>query len=696
MKFAVGSAERAIMRLASEQMALKYVLDRQHYLLYDVPNSTWGERFLGADEVPAGTAFGVVADGFATQSVLMRVCAALRGAAGCSVRLVQLAAVVRRAPELPSAAAGTLVPDAGAELLKASDLSPWVTQLMGHLFLPTPPKRRMVLSGPCGCGKTLALERARVLAVKRQVPHLWLSAAEDGDDKTDLLAEVHHFLVSRGAHADALLVVDDVDAFASMRRSQKLMALVLAARCRCVLVCNNAYGPHVRALQRDKAHYVTVRATAVTDAALEAHIQAHFPQLSAEQRAGLVAESRGDVRVAQLRAELEVRGGTKVRGASAVDDQRQGALHYDLLRAVQAGEKEAAERERRYPGERDAIRREQSRAVVAQCAQLLRARAVDAGTVMQHNYARLCGKEDLDALADMADDVSGAVHYRQSVTDHEMADKFARQTPDDTTHDSFKDQLLFDTSVVLPCVRLARAAARHSTALPELKFPSAALWNTVHGTAALCRAIDRRHEVLVRTTLALGAECSEEHARALASTRLSISAAHDDFLSHFTAAGAKSTGDDADEDADEEGGGGVTVAAGGVATIGELERTLFVFPLLCTGLDLRTPAGRRSAIVACAQYGFDAESYARALEIFAPQLANGASADFQSSRVLVLDRDVEATRAEVVGAPGAPVRRSVAVSAAKRKRPVKAAPPSAPTMMDGWVASIKRPQGGTV
>lgn len=705
-----------------------WVLDYSGYLSERLPSSTWIERLL-VDGPVVGGAYDIVVECVERGEYVARACKLIRSAGG-TVRLSTLSAARPALPAPPpSAFAGTLRPANTAPLLKSSNSSPWYTMLLSHMFLSTHPKQHLVLFGPPGCGKSLALDRARAMAVEKSVPHMFVSAAADGESEADMLLEVRQFISTTGAQSDALLVVDDIEAFARPQRAKQLFEMLKTARTRCVIVCNDSYSNHVRALHRQPERYRYCEAVRVADEPLDAHLQRQYPALPMARRMAVVADARGDVRAAQLAAEMEMCAVRRVaqltaelaqavdakqhasitasidaltrRLAMPVDTQQHGGLTGDILVCVRA---KARTNKRVHP-------------VVQQCTVLLQPRAGDAALTMQQNYVRLCGADELELAASIADDLSSAFAYKQSINDAMMADKFARNAPDDSTDENFKEQLLFDMSVVLPCVRASRAAvANGANRVLKLEFPEYALLQQARQIGKACRALDMRHEVVVRTvsrvaSLAHSAEVVEERALRLASASLTTMSTYYALDTLIAAAGVTSHQQQSDDDDD--------VAPGAAAicmSIGELERTLFIFPLLLAGANMRDPQQRNAAIERCAKYGFDAEMYAYAALFYGRCTDNKTARDeFLAARATVLHQNHDATaigRTEVngtatttttVAAGGggavASKRKSVgggSKAAPARKKPVVAVAPSQPTMMDKFVSAVKRSKGGDV
>lgn len=665
-------------------MSVKYVLDRLHYLLQSLPNSTWAERILlcGPD---ADTQYSVVVDGFEDSDKMLLVCRRIREKAGCSVKLVELSAAQPALPPVPSAAAGSLRPRADEPLLQPERLSPWYTALLSHLFLSAAPAQCLVLFGPPGCGKTLAVERAFAMKQMAAVPHMYVSGAEDGDDETNMLLLAKQFLGSAGSRSDAVFVLDDIEAFASGDRAAKFLGVIEAAKCRRVIICNDSYGQRTRPLRKKPAQYKFLEAPGVTKDALHRHLRDKFPALSLPQRTVVVENARGDVRAAQLAAELESRVPPAVTVAgeqqrrTAADEQHHGALHADIVRCMRPSVV--------YDASRGSVHNQRAKAVVERCSVLLRPRAVDAIKLMESNYARLGEPDDLETLAAMADDLSSAAVYRYRVTDAMMADKFSRLTPDDSIDDNFKDQLMFDVAVVLPCVRAAR---RDRDARPRslvLEFPEYAHLAAVRRTVQLCRRIDVRHEVAVRALLAIDPANDDPLVRQQALLRVSVSlsnaAVHRDFMvygkkSVGAAAGNKASDDESDDD-DGEGGGAGKGSAGTGLTIGQLERTLFVFPLLVGATVWSDGVQRKAAIARCTAYGFDGDSFVCAAKMFLPAYAGDESTlrrFFLDAKSTVLDANEGATRPTVTDLrTGATIDapRTAAVGATKRLAPRQSA-----------------------
>lgn len=740
-----------------------WVLDYRHYLHYMLRGSTAIEQLLMDGPVPGG-AYGLVVECIEQVEYVQRACALIRRAQG-TVRLVALSAAQPAAPPAPSSAfAGTMRPGDDEPLLKASGNSAWYTALLSHLFLSARPKQHLVLWGAPGVGKSLALQRARTMAVGKAVPHMFVSAATDGDDETDLLLEARQFFATAGAHGDALFVIDDVEAFASARRAAQLLTMMSDAQTRCVLVCNDSYAEQVRALHRRPERYRFLEATRVTDDALAAHLRLKFPQLAPPVGAQpardvceeLAREARGDVRAAQLAAELEVGarrstarlqgklqrskesskrraplmaalGALQRRSVLAVDDQQHGSLTGDMLRCVRAKVPAAAPWWQR------------SCAVVQTCDVLLQPRAVDAAETMQSNYPRLCGESELELMARMSDDVSSAFAYRQAIVDGMMADKFSRYRPDDSVDDNFKDRLVFDMAVVLPCVRASRGdVGVGASRTLKLEFPEEANRRQAMQLSAACRRLDVRHEVLMRSTLSLidssegvvhaeRREELEQRARQSASVLLTTATA---YYAQKPRADASEVDAAPRTDAKEDDGDGKLKAATASMSIDRLERTLFVFAHLVAGADMRVAEQRKAAIARCAAYGYDAEMYARAALLYR-YCANEAEGreHFASAGALVLDQNHRATavlrteigaraNATVTAVPvtgptsgaAAGARQSAAVgggksvaagkSAAKRKAGESSAAQkhsaSAPTFMDKFLSTVAKSKGGKI
>jgi hypothetical protein len=405
----------------------------------------------------------------------------------------------------------------------------------------------------------------------------------------------------------------------------------------------------------------------------------------------VVENARGDVRAAQLAAELESRVAPPVTGAdeqqqrTAADDQHFGALHTDIVRCMRPIVV--------YDASRGTVHNQRAQAVVERCNVLLRPRAVDAIKVMESNYARLGETDDLETLAAMADDLSSAAAYRYHVTDAMMADKFSRQAPDDSIDDNFKDQLMFDVAVVLPCVRAARRDRDGRPRSLVLEFPEYAHLAAVRRTVQLCRRIDVRHEVAVRALLAIDPSNDDPLARQQALLRASVSlsnaAVHRDFMvygmkSAGVATGAR-TSDDASDDEDGESGTGVGKSSAGTGmTIAQLERTLFVFPLLVGATVWSDGVQRKAAIARCTAYGFDADSFVCAAKIFLPDAAGDESTlrrYFLDAKSMVLDANETATRPTVTDLrTGATIDapRTAVVGATKRLAPRQTAAPKKP------------------
>lgn len=737
------------------------VLDYRRYLRYMLPDSMSVEQLL-ANGPAAGGVYGLVVECIEDAEYVQRVCALIRRAKG-TVRLIGLSAAQPAAPPAPpSAFAGTMRPTDGEPLLKASGDSAWYTALLSHLFLSARPKQHLVLWGAPGVGKSLALQRARAMAVSKAVPHLFVSAAADGDGEADFLLEARQFFATTGAHGDALFVIDDVEAFTSVRRATQLLTMMAAARARCVLVCNDSYAEQVRALHRRPERYRFLEATRVTEDALAAHLRLKFPQLARLQVDGnskkdvygeLAAQARGDVRAAQLAAELEVgalRGVARIeaklqragkssalraplvaalgalqqRAALTTDDQQHGSLTGDILRCVRAKVSAATPWWQR------------SRGVVRACDMLLQPRAVDAAETMQSNYARLCGDDELDMMARMADDVSSAFAYRGAIVDGMMADKFSRYRPDDSMDDNFKDQLVFDMAVVAPCVRASRGdVGRDASRTLKLEFPEMVNRRQAMQLSAACRRLEVRHEVLVRTTASLidssgddvrpeVREKLEQRALESASVRLTTSTAYYAQRPRASASGVEASEPQAaQDDGDGKRSGGTTSIS-----IDRLERTLFVFTHLVARADMRVVEQRKAAIARCAAYGYDAEMYARAALLygFCANEAEGRE-QFASAGTLVLDQNHRATavlRTEI-GARANTTVTAVAVtgpmssagigtaagskqsatagggkSAGKRKAAESSAVQKhsapAPTFMDKYLSTVARSKGGKI
>lgn len=722
-----------------------WVLDRIRYLREQLPDSVYIESLLIHGPRP-GTAYAFVVDCIERVDYLQRACALVGKTSGCTLRLVQLEATTPPAPPAPpSAFANSLRPALSEPLLQARNSSQWYTALLTHLFHQTAPKQHLVLFGPPGCGKTLALDRARQLAANRSMLHFFVSGAAESDENIFMSAR-QFFGSAASAQREALFVLDDIEAFANTQCANKFFALIetSAGPTRCVLVCNDKYARRVVWLRKGAhaKHYRFCEATAVTDAALDAHLRRQYPTLTAARRGAVVADAHGDVRAAQLAAEMEVcvvaraqeligvlaqTVGTEPRRrlaarldvltrhlAMSVDDQRHGSLIGDMLLCVRASSAP--------PG---ALVRERARAVARQCATLLEPRSVDALTVMQSNYARLCESGDdseLELLASMADDVSGAYHYKQSIVDAMLADKFGRSAPDNSMDENFKEQLMFDIGVVLPCVRASKATVgRGARRELRLEFPDYALQRSLERVGSACRALDARHEVLVRATLAryeqadaergvwaLSAKTSAEladAARHSVSVSLTTMAKYRDFTADKPPGASGGSTEEPSGGAGGDEDGDVTVpddddAPGAVSralSIGQLERTLFAFPVV---------AGRGAdEVERCAEYGFDVDAYTLAVLFHRPHASESeVRKRFLAAKSAVVLHQNHAAIA--VGCTESGGGGGGAVRAATKRKPVAAKATSggtkktevvaAPTFMDKFLKTVKRSKVGEV
>lgn len=709
-----------------------WVLDRSSFLRQRLVGSTWIEDLL-IHGVRGDVVYALVIECIERVDYVPRLCRLIR-AAGGTARLVDLQTALPMAPALPSAFAGTLKPAIDEPMLQSADGERgWHNALLNHLFLSSRSRQKLVLHGPPGCGKSLALERVQARAAQRSLPHLFVSGTLDRE--SNLLVQMQQFFSTVGARSDALFVLDDVEALAGPRRAGEFLALIGAATCRCVIVCNDAYDSRVRTLHKKPELYRFVRAAPVDEIELVQHLQHHFAEVPKPSLSLIASEARGDVRAAQLAAELEQCAARRVReltgqldslpegeqraaAAAAiaaltrrlsmpVDSQQHAKPTDDLLRCVRA----------KMPT--GTLARHRSRAVVEQCSVLLQPRAADSLQMMQSNYARLCESElEMDLVAELADDVSSAFAYRYEMVDAMMANTFSSQAPDTSVDENFKEQLLFDVGVVLPCVRASRAnVGRGDRRSLKYEFPEYGLLRQMDRVSRACRDLDARHEVVVRTTTALREAESgeltpelEERARVLASKSLTAMATYRNSISLLRPNSGGSGREEEEEDAEEGGGGGERGSLMPMhASIDRLERTLFVFQRLVAGADMQSAAGRKEAIGRCTAYGFDADMYAHAALFYkyCKSEAEGRQ-HFAAAKQLVLhenraaielEQTVQSVPAGTAGGGGAAAPTSLrgkrsAPSARKKSAPVVA--PTAPTFMDKFVSSVKRSKGGDV
>jgi len=238
-----------------------------------------------------------------------------------------------------------LAPD--DRLLRASANESWFSDLVEYAF-GAQRTQKVVMWGPPGIGKTLALER---LARMRPQGNLraTLFSCTDFDKWEDAAAHL-----SAAAHRfgkQSVLLIDDLDVLhdgdcASMRA--KLFELVATQlQCRCVLVTNDWYARENWPLRSGKLkqNFAHMRVHRVQRAALRAHLQAHYPLLSTanhrESLEALLDEANGDVRAALIGAELEQRlcegggsGSGSLEGSMARDLRSQQALHYSIWKCA--------------------------------------------------------------------------------------------------------------------------------------------------------------------------------------------------------------------------------------------------------------------------------------------------------------------------------------------------------------------------
>jgi len=212
----------------------------------------------------------------------------------------------------------------------------WYRELQEFVLATRQPKKPMVLWGPPGVGKTLALERhvriltrqagakASQLTGGSEARALLLSCANP--DAQQLIDQVNAF--GRTASQRSLLAVDDFEVLQTKEMRERLVAAVLAVRCRVVVVCLDLYADSCRPLRKVEAKLTKVRVGRAHLGRLASHLEAMFGLTTADARA-CAEQSNGDVRQAQLHARLAL---------FTVDKEHkvQQAPHYSLLRCAKS------------------------------------------------------------------------------------------------------------------------------------------------------------------------------------------------------------------------------------------------------------------------------------------------------------------------------------------------------------------------
>lgn len=395
------------------------------------------------------------------------------------------------------------------------DISAWYTRLLYHTLSATKPDRCLVLWGPPGVGKTLAIERiGQMLEAQRQkrgisngvlngnrqvraFVHFSCAEIEDKDGVNDFVRQVTEF--AHSAPPDTVLVLDDFEALIESRRaSDKLIAVMASSKhCRRVLVMNDFYE---RAFYKMRTHplrenFQDLQVGRVDVPRLAAYLQLKVPMLKQADAIALdiATRSGGDVRAALISARIDAAlMPTMLRNRATPGGVRGVGINADEHSALEPISVSVSR-----------CAREPKPAVAAR-ARFFDADEMTSAFEMLHvNTPRyVSGRSDLDeaaamllrlqTTADVFDSLSQADCYEQGM----WGSNFAGADGENTDK-----EFLFNMSVGVPISQLGAGMknfTRNLQLAPKMEFPLTKLrgvqkrnGGTVHSNAARSALVSR-------------------------------------------------------------------------------------------------------------------------------------------------------------------------------------------------------------
>lgn len=264
-------------------------------------------------------------------------------------------AVEPRSAELPKPAFEEQMVPATDD--KGNPTLAWYTKLLNHVFQRTRPSTCLLLTGPPGVGKSLAIERIGEMLRRQRTANgeirdrrvlmgvdrrnkvarlvsFSCASIEDSDDAAAFVESVAAYAAV--ARADDILVLDDVDALEEDGATrEKLLKIVGAqARCRRIIILNDLYDSTMQTLRRKRTHKNDTELSAenFTELAvgrahvdsLAAYLKRKIPSMNYETTnnsvhpADVIAcHSNGDVRAALIAAMIDDRTFEQLQAAMA-------------------------------------------------------------------------------------------------------------------------------------------------------------------------------------------------------------------------------------------------------------------------------------------------------------------------------------------------------------------------------------------